>query len=672
MVGIELFDPTTYQPERLMYWPSTAKDGVYRFEHQDGPWLCADDVLASYRDWRDSSEWPTSSRESDITLRELRKQGDPLLKPGIIGAFCRTYSIGEAIEVYLSDVYDTCDVADRFTYKEGSTSAGLVVYDDKYAYSHHGTDPTSGKLCNAFDLVRLHRFGLQDEDAREDTPSNKLPSFLAMQELAAKDPQVRRQLGAERLGEAHADFSDDLQELDAEPASDEWLADMDVDKKGNYYSTIDNIMRVLQNDPALKGRFALNQFERREVALKNLPWRKVTPQTAYLTDVDDAGVRHYLESVYNITGVQKVQDGMNLVTAANGFHPVRQYLEGLKWDGVPRVDQLLIDYLGAEDNIYVRTVIRKVLVAAVTRIFRPGAKFDYMIVTVGPQGKKKSSLIDALGGAWYSDSLTTVQGKDAYEAVQGVWILEMAELAGLKRAEVEIVKHFISKRVDRYRVAYGRRVEDFPRQCILWGTSNNRNFLRDPTGNRRFWPVDIHVTPPTKDVFVHLTEEERGQVWAEAMELYRAGEPLFLPKEIEDMATAVQAEHAEHDERAGMIARYLDTLLPDNWEQMDIYQRRAFLAGDELAAPGTHQRTRVCVAEIWCEVLGGQQKEMNKYNTKEVHDMMRAMKGWDECRSAKSRFGFYGLQKGYVRTDFVVTDDVTTVTTNVTTKNKSW
>ncbi|MGE7777363.1 VapE domain-containing protein [Chitinophaga sp. NPDC101104] len=645
VLGIEQFDHTTYQPERFMYWPSTARDGAYRYEVQDGPWLSADQVLATYRDWRDSSEWPTSTHETEITLRDIKKQGDPLEKPGIIGAFCRTHSIADAIEAYLTDVYDACDDG-RYTYKEGSTSAGLVVYDDRYAYSHHGTDPVSGKLCNAFDLVRLHRFGLKDEDAQEGTPSNKLPSFIAMTELASKDPAVRKQLGTERLQDARTDFEDDLQEGAA--PSDEWLADMDVDKKGNYYSTIDNIIRVLKNDPALKGRFAINQFERREVALRNLPWRKITPQTAYLTDVDDAGVRHYLESVYNITGVQKVQDGLNLVISENGFHPVREYLEGLTWDGVPRAERLLVDYLGAEDNVYVRTVTRKILAAAVTRIFRPGAKFDYVLVMVGKQGLKKSSLIDALGGKWFSDSFSTIQGKEAYEQIQGVWLVEMGELAGLKKAEVETVKHFISKRVDRYRVAYGRRIEDFPRQCVFFATTNNRDFLRDPTGNRRFWPVDVHVTQPVKDVFQDLTEAERGQIWAEAMEWYRGGEALYLPKEIEAMATAMQAEHSEQDERAGMIQRYLDTLLPENWEQMDLYQRRGFLAGDDLAPAGTKLRTRVCVAEIWCEVLGGQQKDMTKYNVKEIHDIMRSLSGW-EFYKGKLRFGNYGVQKGYVR-----------------------
>jgi len=645
-LGIDNFDDTTFQPSRLMYWPSTSKDGEYFFDYQDGPWLCADEVLATYHDWRDSSEWPVSSRAHDIVQRAIKKQGDPLEKPGVVGAFCRTYTIAEAISTFLTDVYDECAMEDRYTYKEGSTSAGLVVYEDKYAYSHHGTDPVSGKLCNSFDLVRLHKYGLKDEDAREGTPGNKLPSYTAMVEFAVKDVKVRKLLGAERVQDAWRDFEDT--ELPDEPISDEWLAQMDVDKKGNYHCTTNNIMLVLANDPNLKGRIAMNLFEKREIALRDLPWRKVTPITSYLTDTDDAGIRHYLEDTYKITGVQKVKDAMDLTVNKNAFHPVKDYLEALEWDGVERVDTLLVDYLGAADTPYTRAVTRKALVAAVTRIFRPGAKFDYVLTLVGKQGIGKSTIIKKLGRQWYSDSFGTVQGKESFEQIQGVWLVEIGELAGLKKAEMETIKHFISKQEDRYRVAYGRRTDNFPRQCVFFGTTNNRDFLRDPTGNRRFWPVDTMEHTPTKDTFKDLTDDEVGQVWAEAVELYRQGEPLFLSKELEAEAFAVQTEHAEVDERMGLIQKYLDTLLPDNWEDMDVYQRRGFLNGDELAAPGTRLRTRVCVAEIWCEVLGGQQKEMNRFNTKDIHDMLRKIEGWAPYKT-KIKTRLYGVQLGYVR-----------------------
>lgn len=207
-IGIDLFDDTTYEPHRLMYWPSTPKDGEYVFELQDGPWLDADAVLARYPDWQDVSYWPESSRTRETRKKAAEKQGDPCAKNGLIGAFCRTYTVTEAIETFLSDVYAPCDTPGRYTYLPGSSTAGLVVYDeDRFAYSHHGTDPASGKLCNAFDLVRIHKFGERDEDAGHNTPTVKLPSYKAMLEFVGADPRVTETVHQDRLDAIEEDFA---------------------------------------------------------------------------------------------------------------------------------------------------------------------------------------------------------------------------------------------------------------------------------------------------------------------------------------------------------------------------------------------------------------------------------------------------------------------------------
>lgn len=655
-MDINSFDDTTYEPCRLMYWPSTAKDAEFVFRHQDGPWLSADEVLATYKNWHDASQWPVSDRAGEVIHQNIKKQGDPLEKPGVVGAFCRTFSIHEAIETFLEGEYEATTEENRYTFIHGSTGAGLVVYDDKYSYSHHGTDPTSGKLCNAFDLVRLHLYGLQDEDAKEGTPSNKLPSYTAMVDFASKNKEVRRLLGIERLQEAKGDFDgidEDLDDLGADPEDDgnTWMGDLDTDQKGNVRSTIDNVRLILDNDKYLRGKLALNRFEQREVALGDLPWRKVEKKGSYLVDKDDAGLRHYLEKAYKLTGIQKIKDAMDLTTEKNAFHPVREYLEALSWDGENRVDTLLIDYQGAKDCDYVRAVTRKALVAAVARIFVPGIKFDYVLTLVGKQGIGKSTLINKLGKSWYTDSFSTIQGKEAFEQIQGVWLVEIGELAGFKKAEMDIVKHFISKQDDRYRVAYGKRVENFPRQCVFFGTTNNKDFLRDPTGNRRWWPVDTYDTEPTKDIFTVLDNYEIDQIWAEAVVLFKAGETRYLSKELEAEAYANQLDHSEVDERVGLINRFLDAPLPEDWEERDAYRRSVFWSNgtDELGELGTMQRQKVCIAEIWCELFKSPQSTMTKFNTKDLHNIMRNMEGWEECNKV-ARNKLYGRQRTYKRT----------------------
>lgn len=650
-LGIELFDPTTFQPERLMYWPSTSKDGEYLFEFNDGPFISADEVLAEYTDWRDSSSWPVSEKIGHIIQRGMKQQGDPLEKPGIIGAFCRTYDIHQAIETYLTDQYDACDAEGRYTYKLGSTAAGLVTYDDKFAYSHHGTDPVSGKLCNAFDLVRIHLFGLKDEDAREGTPGNKLPSFIAMQTLGAKDPAVRKLLVSERNAEAAADFAglvtedeDDTEEV----VSDEWKSKLDVDRKGNVYSTIDNIVLILENDPYFKNRFAYDDFEKCEVALKDLPWRKIDGSTRRLNNNDDANMRHYLERAYGISHSGKVKDAMEVVNTRHKFHPVKDYLQATQWDGIPRVDTLLIDYQGAEDTEYVRAVTRKWLTAAVARIFVPGIKFDSVLVLVGGQGLKKSSLFAQLGGKWFSDSFSTIKGKDAFEQLQGTWIVEMGELSALAKSDVESIKHFISKRDDRYRVAYGVRVETFPRQCVFVGSTNKLDFLKDTTGNRRFWPVAVRKQHQKLDVFEDLTPEVVSQLWAEAVHYFNKGERLYLTDSLLDMAAEVQLEHTEEHPWTGMITAYLDIKLPAKWLGMDKWERLAFLQDKDWQETSVNTRNRVCVLEIWDECLR-RKETIDERSANIIRSILRTLPDWEE-EVKPLRFGIYGVQRrGFLR-----------------------
>lgn len=646
-LGINDFDDTTFQPSRLMYFPSTSKDGTYLFKKIDAPWLNADEILNSYFDWKDSSSWPVSDRVDKIIERGIKKQGDPLEKPGLIGAFCRCYNIHEAIEKYLQDDYESCSIENRYTYKHGSTAAGLIVYDDKFAFSHHGTDPSSGKLCNAFDLIRIHKFGLKDEEATPNTPNNRLPSYKEMVEFCSKDKTVRHQLGKEKIESALEDFKEiDIDEIDMN-----WAEQLDIDSKGRIKSSIDNILIILRNDFRLKGKLAYNEFNNKCVALSDLPWRNINKSNE-LRDLDDAGLRHYLECTYGITGGNKIYDASALVMEENAFHPVKDYLTKLSWDGVKRLDTLLIDYLGADDNEYIREVTRKSLVACIARIKNPGCKFDYVLTLIGKQGVGKSTIFKKLGKQWFSDSFTTVQGKEAVEQIQGYWLIEMAELSGLRKAEVEIVKHFISKQEDVYRPAYGRKTETHPRQCVFFGTTNNSEFLSDGTGNRRFWAVDTMVNEPTKDVFKDLTAKVVNQIWAEATHYSDNGEQLYLSKEIEAMANKVQERHTKSDDRLGLVEEYLNIPLPNDWYELDVYERVNYIQNrDTISIKGDMVRDRISVIEVWTELFGGQKRDLDRRRSTDIHNILKKIKGWQKYDKSSGRMKVkgYGQQRVHVR-----------------------
>lgn len=641
-LGIDKFDDTTYQPQRVMYWPSTSQDGQYVFRYLDAALLDPDTVLATYHNWRDVSSWPMSSRVAEVVKRTAAKQKDPLTKGGLVGAFCRAYTIQEAIEAYVP-TYQPCDIPGRYTYTDGSTAAGVVTYEDKFSYSHHATDPASGQLCNAWDLVRLHRFRDLDADCDPDTPSSSRPSYKAMAQLATEDAKVKVQLLDDRASEADADF-DTLPENGEDK---DWQAQLKITEKGALAQTIENVVTVLKHDPRLAGCLAYNEMELAIVLRQAPPWREAQDGEQW-TDADDANLRYYLEQHYGLSGKDRIFDAVNVVAQEHKYHPVREYLDGCTWDGVPRVDTLLIDCLGAEDTPYTRAVTRKTLAAAVARIYQPGIKFDQMLTIQGGQGIGKSSLIAKLGGGWYSDTFTTMQGKEAYEQVQGVWLLEIGELDSMKKAEITTVKQFITKQSDRFRPAYGRRTVNNPRQCVIFGTTNETQFLRDPTGNRRFWVVDtpnaLHrcMLPALAD----LDDATVRQVWGEAVEIYKAGEPLYLTGELEAAAQEKQACYEEENPSAGLVENYLERLLPTGWDEMDMYARRQWLETD---AEGTEQRQTVCTLEIWAEALGRNPDRLDRYGSKEVRDIMANLTGWRYQGDSRRRYKIYGSQRYYAR-----------------------
>ena len=652
------FDPTTFEPARLMYWPSTPEDGEFVFRYNDAPFLDPDAVLATYPDWTDASLWPTTRPLEERTRAKIGKQEDPLEKKGVIGAFCRAHSITDVLEHILSDRYTPTEQEDRYTFIGGSTTGGLVVYDDKYAYSHHATDPAGGKLCNAFDLVRLHLFTPGGTAPDGSQVGDEADSVSAMRSYAAADEATRIQLTEERLRQADEDFSEEPPERSqsntAEIAAD-WQSKLIYDKMGNIKNTLTNLLLIMQNDPHLKG-VVFNQLSdgmeiRDDIA--PVPWKH---PSKFWRDADDKQIISYIETRYGAFSNRNYDVAIGKVTDDRSYHPIRDYLFSLpEWDRTPRIETLLIDYLGAPDNRYVRAVTRKTLCAAVKRVLQPGIKFDTMLVLNGPQGVGKSTLIAKLGGEWFNDSLSLNDTKDktAAEKLQGFWIMEIGELAGLRKAEVETLRSFLSRQNDIYRASFGKRATPHLRQCVFFGTTNEESgYLRDTTGNRRFWPVK---TPGTG--YKHswqLTREEIDQIWAEALYYVNSGEKIYLDSDLDALAQEEQREAMQTDEREGLVREYLDKLLPEDWETMDLAERRGFLRGDAFTGgnrEGTIRRNTVCALEIWCECRGRESGAIRRSDSNDIFSMLARI-GWKKAETNSlgvRRLPLYGPQRCFDR-----------------------
>lgn len=646
-VGIEIFDDTTFQPTRLMYWPSHSIDSQPYFYSYDAEFLDPDEVLSEYPDWSDTSYWPMSSRVDEIRKREVDKAGDPLEKPGVIGAFNKCYGIAEAIETFLPDIYTPTAKEDRYTYAAGSTAAGLVVYEGGlFAYSNHSTDPAGGKLCNAFDLVRIHKFGHLDEDADPAKGITKMPSYKAMMDFAASDENVKIALAEARASDAVSDFAAELEETEKDDK--DWRTKLEIKKDGSIVPNARNALIILMYDSHLQSIRLNTMTGMIEADVDALPWKR---DFIFWQNTDSDQLYMWIANNHGVQFPKEIfQMALTSVANKRRFHPIEDYLQELpEWDGRERMERLLVDYLGADDTVFNREAIRKVLLAAIARIYHPGIKFDYMLVLNGPQGIGKSTFFGRLFKGFLSDSLTMLDMRDktGSEKLQGYWALEVAEMAGMRKADIECVKSFISRQEDIYRPAYGRVVERHPRRCVIVGSTNSiTGFLRDISGNRRFWPVKCSggkLKP------WNLTDEDLDQIWAEAMAAYNSGESLLLSKEAEELAAEEQREAIEEDPRMAQVIEYLEKPLPANWDKLDLDTRRMFLEGDTDYDPESLvERETVSNMEIWVECFGKKAADMERKDSDALTALMMKVDGWEKS-GRKKRLPLYGQQRFYER-----------------------
>lgn len=681
LIGIDTVDCTTYQMERLMYYPSSSKGAEFvSFGNIDKENINPVEILATkYIDYRNTDEWEKGKEEAkefkavnSDTIKPKMQRGEE--KDNAIGVFCRLYDIHKAIETFLPNIYKRNDL-NHYTYLNGSGSKGLAVLDGgAVAYSHHSTDPAGGKGLNAFDLVRLHKFGHLDNAVHPNTKLNNRPSMKAMYELMEKDTTLKAHLITQKTIK---DFGDlvglDLQEEDEERKKtwfDDILDILEVTKDGKIKQTANNLDILINNDPKIKDAIFYDEFSDKRIIIKNLPWREVDGQTIW-TDEDEAGMRGYIETNYNITHQGKIDDAITRAFATRKQNPPLEFLLGFKWDGVPRVDTLFIDYLGAEDTPLTRTLTRKTLVACVARIFSPGIKYDQITVFTGKEGIGKSTLIKALGGQWYTDSIHTIEGKDAMEQISGAWVIELAELQALKKSEITAVKAFVSKQSDRYRPAYARNSIERPRRCVFFATTNEQNFLKNETGNRRFWVIAVGEQEQKKSPFELVgNTDELGQIFAEALELFKAGETLYINKEQTEELNREQKRFEIIDDRSSMLEDFLNTPIPTDWNGWSIQDRVKYyheLTEQNASIPGTHAynikthdtfgylpdgyvyRSSISIPEVKVEYLGIKVKDLGNFKeSKDVALLLNGLKGWTYTGKAY-RIGKYGKQKIWIK-----------------------
>lgn len=658
-VGEEYFDPSTFQPERLMYWPSASEDGEYIFSHHEGVaidksvWL--DMEQGKFREQR---HWQLSQREQKSIDKEIGEAVDPRSKRNAIGAFCRVYGISEAISTFIPEVF-TPAPGGRYTYNGASSIGGAVLYNDLFLYSHHATDPYNSACLNAFDLVRLHKYGHLDTDSSQRI--DKRPSYNAMMKLCDKDARVRVALISASTGFTDEDFEpEDAKPTTApttakEQADSHWMTLLEVDSKsGNVRKTCDNVFLILQHDPELKDKLYYDEYRAKAYLSGPTPWqtnsRATVERPKEWTDKDESGFVWYLEKAYGIIDKTRTLAGLDLILTKNSKHPVKRFIESATWDGTPRVDTLFVDYLGADDTPYVRAVTRKVITAAVTRIYEPGAKFDYITVLAGREGIGKSTLIKRLGAQWYSDSFFTVEGKEAMDQLRGAWLIEIAELSGLKKSEMTAIKAFVSKQEDQYRQAYGRNTTTYKRQCIFFGTTNEKDFVRNENGNRRFWVVPVGTTEARLKPW-ELTADVVAQVWAEALTIYRAGtEPLYLNAEQTQDLQVVQGRFSEPNELEAELREYLARPLPANFYDKTPEERRAFIQRNDehrgrVVVGNYILREKVCLAEIIAEMMAGRVQLIDKRLRTELAKTLDQMPGLER---GKVRIQGYGPRTGWL------------------------
>lgn len=622
-LGAKQFDHGSREPERYMFKPAAKRPEWYRHLELPGEPYPVDELLAAYEESLQGKELPAPPRN----------KRDPFELTGIPGAFNRAYpELDELIEAY--ELPYERSGADRWHLVGARSAGGMGQVTPGLYFSHHAGDPAGGQTCSAFDLVRLHRFSDLDEEAPDGTPIVQLPSHKAMCDLASQDTRVV----ADFVG---AEFD---KELDDIVEDDRWRAGFILSTRtGKVEDVVHNWDLIRDNDAVFQALF-FNEMTLAVEIDRDLPWRTYDADHETFTATDRAEFLMHIEREYGFRPAKWYLDGLVDAKAAERKHnPVRDYLDGLEWDGTPRLEECLP---GVRPTAFTRMVARKSMVAAVARIFQPGCKWDHTLVLFGSEGLGKSYWMDKMSRG-YSAPLGRIGDKDTLIAMQRSWIMVSDEGHSLRKADAEAQKEFLTRTEDVFRLPYEREAQAHKRHSVIWSATNDEVFLRRQEGNRRF--LIVHCEERVD--FAQLTDQYVDQVWAEAVHRYRAGEVLFLDETESETAAAERERFIEEDALQGIIENYLSTLVPGDWAGRSIQERQVWLEDQANGlVRGTEPITEVCSVQLWTEALGRRFGEHNRIDLLTITESLKRIPGW-VARPGRHRVPNYGPQMVFQRLD---------------------
>jgi hypothetical protein len=594
-LGVESFDPGSVQPERYMFRPSESSSNLFWYDVQAGPLADVERLLEDF--------------QPDLSILPLpkpnRSKRNPFEIDGTIGYFNQAYeNLDELIAEY--DLPYEQSSEGRYALVGATAAAGMGEVTPGLFFSHHANDPAYGQTCSAFDLVRLHLFGDLDEKAKPATPINKLPSTLAMLDLASGDQKVQAMVWSSTgfdvvADEVEAAIADDGSGPTPTVVSDWRMGFSTNNRTGFPTDDIHNWDLIAKHDPVIQGLY----YDELSLCLRtdrDLPWRTMGAKPGF-DKADESALANHIERSYRLKASDQTITRMLAEGPRNRYvNPVVDYLNSLTWDGTARVEECLP---GVVPTDYTRMVARKSMTAAAARMLQPGVKWDHMLMIVGTEGLGKSRWIEMVAKG-YSTNLGPIKDTSTLQNMQGNWIITSDEGHSMRKADFDALKEFITRTHDKFRMPYDRESVDYPRRCVIWGTTNDPAFMKKQEGNRRFLPVV--ATQPVDDNL--LTEEYVDQLWAEAVHLYRAGEPLWLNKEENALAGEVREDHMEDDPLPGEVEAFLNRELPSNWNDLGRMDQQMWLESPDNVINASLELVQldvVCTAMVW-DGLGNRNK----------------------------------------------------------------